>query len=71
MCLLIADDPGGACATSPSVVGITERAVGQIVNDLEQAGYVSNPASDVATATKCTASCRSATRRTATTRSAS
>jgi DNA-binding MarR family transcriptional regulator len=36
----IAADPGVRLRDIAATVGITERAVGQIVSDLEQAGYV-------------------------------
>ena len=36
----IADDPSGRLRDISATVGITERAVGQIVSELEQAGYL-------------------------------
>jgi alkylated DNA nucleotide flippase Atl1 len=36
----IADDPSGRLRDIAATVGITERAVGQIVGELEQAGYL-------------------------------
>jgi len=37
----VADDPSGRLRDIAATVGITERAVGQIVSELEQAGYLS------------------------------
>ena len=67
----IAEDPSGRLRDIAAAVGITERAVGQIVGELEQAGYLARPASDAATNTRSTASSRSATHSTATTPSGS
>jgi Mn-dependent DtxR family transcriptional regulator len=36
----IAADPSGRLRDIAATVGITERTVGQIVNELEQAGYL-------------------------------
>src|SRR3954470_6284670 len=36
----IAEDPSGRLRDIAATVGITERAVGQIVSELEQAGYL-------------------------------
>ena len=36
----IADDPSGRLRDIAASVGITERAVGQIIGELEQAGYL-------------------------------
>ena len=40
MLTCIAEDPSGRLRDIAATVGITERAVGQIVGELEQAGYL-------------------------------
>jgi DNA-binding MarR family transcriptional regulator len=67
----IASEPTVRLRDIAAAVGITERTAAQIVNDLEEAGYLTKIRMDAATATRVTTSCRSDTLGIGTTRSAS